>query len=195
MREQHPIANEYAESWDCGTYQTGASKPHKRQSVLITVLLMAVIFLGGLASVLGVMNVRLLTQLMQQENTVLPLSLDNTASFAEQIPSLSRGNAVEVQGSESDALEHQLGFKVREINELCRQYWDLTAGLEVFSVLSGDCQLQEGDILLSFDGELLTSISQLHTFINRTEIGHSVKLEVLRGRQSFTVELTVENEP
>lgn len=63
---QNPNENKHSENWDTGTYQTGPARPNKGQSVMITVLLMAVIFLGGLASALGVMNIRLISQLMEQ---------------------------------------------------------------------------------------------------------------------------------
>lgn len=74
MREPNNLEN--VETWDDGTYQTGATQPGKNQSGLIAGLLMAVIFLGGMASALGLMNVRLLSQLVQQENPVLPVAVD-----------------------------------------------------------------------------------------------------------------------
>lgn len=192
MREQNSIPNEYPESWDCGTYQTGASKPQKNQSGIITVLLMAVILLGGLASVLGVMNVRLLSRLTQQQDAVLPLSLDSTTGTHEHIA--VRGNVpYSVQTPTEENMESLLGFRVQNLSELCRKYWNLSAGLEVISVSDSESPLQEGDILFSADGENLTSASQLYRLIDGAEAGSNLKLQVLRGRQSFTVELTVKN--
>jgi hypothetical protein len=72
MREPNNIPNEYGESWDDGTYQTGATAQGKRQSGLITGLLIATIFLGGIASALGVMNVRLLQQPMRYRRCACP---------------------------------------------------------------------------------------------------------------------------
>lgn len=54
------------QQWDDGTYQTGATNHQKHTSTLVTVLLVAVIALGGLASALGIMNIRLLEKLQQQ---------------------------------------------------------------------------------------------------------------------------------
>ncbi len=76
MAKNNSIENE---SWDSGTYQTGSTKEGKGQNGLITGLLIAVIFLGGLASALGLMNFKLLTQLMNQQSQALPLSVDATA--------------------------------------------------------------------------------------------------------------------
>lgn len=56
---------EYLESWDAGTYQTGNTTPPKRSNPLTAVLLMLVIFLGGIASALGLVNLRLLMALQE----------------------------------------------------------------------------------------------------------------------------------
>lgn len=190
MREQNSISNEYPESWDCGTYQTGVSKPKKHQSGRITVLLMAVILLGGLASALGIMNVRLLSRLTRQQDAVLPLSMES--SNHEHIA--VRGNApYSAQASTEETMERRLGFRVQDLSQLCRKYWNLSAGLEVVSVSDSDCPLQEGDILFSADGEKLTGTDQLYRLIDGAEAESKLKLQVLRGRQSFTVELTVKN--
>lgn len=68
--------NEYVESWDTGTYQTGNTTPPKSSSLLVAVLLMMVIFLGGIASALGLVNMRLLVALQQtQPDPTVPLKL------------------------------------------------------------------------------------------------------------------------
>ncbi len=86
------------------TYQTGFTPQPKRSSGLIAVLLVLTIFLGGLASMLGLLNIRLLEQLMQQQNeAAIPVdistipsvpvassgssSIENDASPVPQVPS------------------------------------------------------------------------------------------------------------
>ena len=82
MAKQEIQETEY--TWDDGTYQTGATPPSKGQSATITALLIAVIFLGGLASALGLMNIRLLSTLThQQQNPALPISTDGTRGMVE----------------------------------------------------------------------------------------------------------------
>ncbi len=49
------------------TFQTGKTRPPKNHQGLIAVLLVAVILLGGIASVLGIVNIRLLDKLERQE--------------------------------------------------------------------------------------------------------------------------------
>ncbi len=58
------------------TYQTGVPNDHpKRSSGLIAVLLVLTIFLGGLASALGILNIRLLQKLSAGENPSLPMEV------------------------------------------------------------------------------------------------------------------------
>lgn len=90
MHEQNSNPIETQHSHDNGTYQTGPAKPPKRPSVLITVLLMCVIFLGGIASALGVMNLRLFNRLMQQ-NEALQIAGEGTAG-ASHSPQLLIGS-------------------------------------------------------------------------------------------------------
>ncbi len=65
------------------TYQTGVpEQPGKKSSVLIAVLLALTIFLGGLASMLGLLNIRLLQQLRQADST-LPVDVYTNGSATE----------------------------------------------------------------------------------------------------------------
>ena len=51
------------DSWNPDSYKNGSTKPPKSYGGLIALLLVAVIFLGGIASALGIMNVKLFRQL------------------------------------------------------------------------------------------------------------------------------------
>lgn len=73
MRKNKQETIEYIPEWDGGSYQTGAAKPPKRSNTLVAVLLVVVIFLGGLASAMGVLNVQLLMKMSQQGDSVNPL--------------------------------------------------------------------------------------------------------------------------
>ena len=61
---------EQNELWQDNSYSTGSTNPPKDNSKLLTVLLVAVILLGGLASVLGIMNVQLFRQVNRYEEAV-----------------------------------------------------------------------------------------------------------------------------
>ena len=67
------------DSWSQDSYATGSTQPPKTRRGLVTGLLVAVIFLGGIASALGILNIRLLGQLND-------LSGDGGISFYENNP-------------------------------------------------------------------------------------------------------------
>ena len=52
--------------WEPGKYETGRTRPPKSHNGLIAILLVVVIFLSGLVSFLGVLNVRLFAELKAQ---------------------------------------------------------------------------------------------------------------------------------
>ena len=58
--------NNRPEYWEYGVYETGRTKPPKNHGGLVAALLVVVIFLGGLVSALGVLNIRLFAQLHNQ---------------------------------------------------------------------------------------------------------------------------------
>ena len=75
--EQHRYNQQ--DPWENGVYETGSTKPPKNHRGLIAVLLVVVIFLGGLVSVLGVVNIRLFAQLNAQ-----PTSQEDPLSFVNR---------------------------------------------------------------------------------------------------------------
>lgn len=73
MRKRKQDTIEYIPEWDAGSYHTGSAKPPKRSNSLVTVLLVVVIFLGGLASAFGILNFRLLAMMANNGDSVTPL--------------------------------------------------------------------------------------------------------------------------
>ena len=67
------------EPWDQDSYATGSTQPPKTHRGLVTVLLVAVVFLGSIVSILGFLNIRLLGQLHEQAG-------DGGMSFYENDP-------------------------------------------------------------------------------------------------------------
>lgn len=79
--KDHDIPSEYdSKPWDTDTYQTGCTQPPKSHGGLIAVLLVAVIFLGGIASILGLVNIRLFRAIQEQpkQNNDSVVSFRNT---------------------------------------------------------------------------------------------------------------------
>ena len=86
------------EPWQENYYRTGSTNPPKNRNALLTVLLVAVIILGGVASVLGIMNVRLFRQVNRAESQ----TAGQPQFYAgEQIPSMP----IPAEAGEGVALE------------------------------------------------------------------------------------------
>lgn len=89
-----------------------------------------------------------------------------------------------------------IGIQVETISKLYQHYWELPGGLLVTQIedssnafLQG---LEEGDILLTLDGNQLTSRADLYATLYQTEIGDELIAAVFRDGRKFTVTLTVE---
>ncbi len=65
--------------WEPGIFETGRTRPPKSHTGVIAVLLVVVIFLSGLVSFLGVLNVKLFAQLKAQ-----PEKADESVSFVSE---------------------------------------------------------------------------------------------------------------
>lgn len=149
MREPNNNPNEYGESWDDGTYQTGATPDRKGQSGLITGLLIATIFLGGIASALGVMNVRLLQQLGRQNDPVLPVAVDASGGPADHFLREKPNTVPKLP--ENRKLQLQVGSETA-------QTIDPTAVTASLTVVDSRNQEKNGPaLILSADGFLLTN--------------------------------------
>ena len=64
MDEKRNTPEEY---WGEDTYRTGKTRPPRRRGGLIALLLIAVIFLSGIASSLGLLNIRLFRQMQDEK--------------------------------------------------------------------------------------------------------------------------------
>ena len=102
------------------SYQTGKTVPPKNYQGLITVLLILIIFLGGIVSALSMLNMRLFRMLESQNNSTEDSSLQFSRK-TEALPESVR-DGVEIPA---------LGLTGQEVTELCRSYYGWPEGLYV----------------------------------------------------------------
>ncbi len=166
MREdfhQEPADHSQKEPWepwdDAGTYQTGSTRPPKNHGGLITVLLIVVILLAGIASALGLLNIRIF-QALQAQEAVSFTDTDGT------VPTQTAPNVITAPEQPSGG-DHQLplnqapqgtpnvtqegGLSLQEIYERV-----------IPSVVSITCQVDGGTVsgtgvVLTQDGYLVTN--------------------------------------
>ena len=74
QKKYNPKYSRDPEPWDQGRWQTGSTQPPKDRGSTMALLLILIIFLCGIITVLGILNVKLFTQLKTQEDTSTSIS-------------------------------------------------------------------------------------------------------------------------
>ena len=154
-------------------YRTGSTHPPKNHRGLIAFLLICVIFLCGVVSLLGHLNIRLLSRLKQQ----------GAVSF-------SQGGS---QPEGADALSLTCaGMALQELPSLYQSLYDLPAGLYVSGVESGSAAakagISPGDVLLTVNGTAVTRLDALQSLLNQMN-GYQLILTVYQDGQENTITL------
>lgn len=149
-----------------GIYQTGSTNPPKTHSRLITVLLIAVIFLGGIASALGILNIKLFRAMQEHPNgdddliaafsNTVPEETEDIAAFTEPLTASipTTGNiSLDLRQSPASVenIPQEGGLSLQEI---------YTKAID--SVVSISCQSGSGTssgtgVVLSADGYIVTN--------------------------------------
>ena len=150
--------------WEESSWQTGSTNPPKNRGGLVAVLLVLVIFLSGIVTVLGVLNVKLFRQLRQQEKQdelAISYTIDEPKETAplETVPSATDREPVRENNdlvlvpapSSVDNAPQEGGLPLQEI------YLK-----NIDSVVSISCQLYGGSangtgVVLSQDGYIVTN--------------------------------------
>ncbi len=158
MKEYNYFQND---PWDPDSYGTGSTNPPKNRRTIVAVLLVMVIFLGGVSSLLGIMNIQLFRQLEEQQDSAMSFtgnempeaSINPVASGpAATVPS---GDQISVDlrpaPGEVDNLTQEGGYSYQAIYEKA-----------IPSVVSITCTLSNGStsgtgVVLSEDGYIVTN--------------------------------------
>ena len=72
--------NDYYNDWDDSVYGTGRTEPPKSRGGIIAVMLILIIFLCGIITMLGILNIRLFKQLQLKEEEELSISFTTAAT-------------------------------------------------------------------------------------------------------------------
>ncbi len=150
-------------------YRTGQTQPEKSSRGLIAFLLICVILLGGVVSILSLMNIHLLAKL-QQANTETPLSF----AQGDTTPVEPEGVSLTVAG-----------ITVQELPELYQQLYDLPAGLYVVDAPENG-HIAPGDVLTQFDGAAVTTLEELNTLYSQKKSGDRLWFTFHRQGEDFS---------
>ncbi len=155
-------------------YQTGSVTPPKKHSGLIAFLLVLVIFLSGISTGLGLMNIHLFRQLSAS------VTEDETGAVV-----FSDSQALESSPTNADLVPFSLGFTGQGVPDFWRHYYDLPQGIYITEVepSGAACNggLLPGDVLISLEGILVPNTQQLTATLELYESGDPLSARVFRA--------------
>ena len=159
-------------------YRTGDTHPPKSRGGIIAFLLVLVIFLSGISTALGLMNIRLFKKLSVMEATQpSPVAFSQGGSF----------------DAPHDAVSYPLGFAGQEVSDFWQTYHHLPAGIYVVEVTSGEISdLLPGDILTHMDGTEITGTEDFDSMLKKYKPGDAVDVVLFRSGESIPITLTMQ---
>lgn len=185
-------SNVYKDPWDRDYYRTGSTRPPKQRGGLVAFLLVAILVLGGIASALGVLNVRLLKQLaqVQKPDVLYVFEADATPPTAQS------------QTLEGDCLP-QLGIWVQTVSEFDRRYYQLPLGVLVTEVdeetPAWNAGIRRGDVIYDLGDQEICTQEELTEALGDCVPGQQLQVRFYRAltqeRLSVTVTLPDSQEP
>ena len=179
------------DAWDYSAYGTGSTEPPRNNGSLITVLLILVICLIGAVSALGWQNIQLFQQLNRQ-NRADPASL----SILEESPGEDAENMPDLSTATVPREHDDLGISAEEISPFYQRYYQIPRGLYITQVMENSAAenlgLQPGDILLSINGNSVTTTASLQSLLVSFSLGETVEIVIYRAGQQYSFRLTLD---
>lgn len=162
-----------------GLYQTGDTQPPKSYSGIIATLLIIIVILGSIATVSGLLNIRLFQQLSLQSDNAEPVS------FAQLANAESRS---------SGESTNPLGLSVKTLSVFDRNFYHLPQGVYITEVAPGSSAAVQGvltgDILISVENTHIPDADTLETYLSGCSPEQSLKVVIFRTGRLYTVTLT-----
>ena len=161
-------------------YQTGRTQPPKQRGGLFALVLVVFIFLGGIVSLLGLLNIRLFQQAEEaaQENSVV----------------FSRSSESTIQSTVYEGSFHlsDLGISGAFTDPLDQLLYHLPQGFYISSVDKGSVAdakgLLPGDVIQNLDGVEADSLQALLSGLQEKQ---SVRLMVSRDGYRFFMDVVL----
>lgn len=94
-----------------------------------------------------------------------------------------------------------LGISVQNIDQKLSEYFELKdrRGALLAKILPGGpaekAGLKEGDIVVGFDGEVITDVKELVKTVTRTQVGKKAKIDIIRDKRPMSLMVEVAQRP
>ena len=164
------------------TYQTGRTAPPKSHQGIIAFLLVLVIFLCGVSTALGLLNIHLFRKLQEQ-----PSEQDNALSF-------SRSEYEQTLPQSDPVCFAPLGLSGEAVSAFWQQYLSLPGGIYITDVTANAAaaDLRPGDILLQLENSPTDSVQALTALLDACKPGQDVTLRIYRDGQELTLVIPIQ---
>ena len=183
MKQKKPTTEEFDqwEAWTQATYRTGSTRPPKSRGGIIAFLLVLVIFLSGISTALGLMNIRLFRQL-------------NEMAVTEPSPVVfSQGDTLD---SPEGTVDYPLGFSGQEVTAFWQSYHDLPPGIYITEVSDSSLAtvhgILPGDILTKLEETPIPDANTFQSLLNMYQPGEKIKITVYRSGLEHSLTLTIQ---
>lgn len=159
------------------SFETGYTRPPKQYRGILAVLLALIILLGGISSILSIMNIRLFEQL-PSDGIAISFSPGQGSSQNAPQPNIA---ALDIQGE--------------RIPDSYRRFYRLPEG--VFITALGEnspCKaagLQENDIIISLNGKRVTSPDALNELLSDCYAGQNLFVVFCREHAQYSTTVTL----
>ena len=164
------------------SYGTGDTHPVQSRGGVLAVILAAVVVLGGIISLMGVLNIRLFHRINETQPAVVFSRSGVECATAEPI------------GDQTP----MLGIRCETVSSFLHIYYGLPKGVYVTQVLSGGAAQQAGvsagDVIVSFAGTPVEDAAQLAELVRSRRIGEAVPLALVRGGKNRPVTVILDGE-
>ncbi len=182
MKEKKPVTDDFFQEEQ--TYKTGSVTPPKNYGGIIAFLLVLVIFLCGVSTALGLMNIRLFRQLTAAD-----------APEEECAVAFSGSAHLDSELADDTAAEFSLGFTGQGVPDFWQHYHNLPQGVYVTEVHGGSAEksgLLPGDVLISLDGIPVPNAETLQAILETFSSGDVLHGVVFRCENEHTLTFTID---
>ena len=171
----------YTDNEEASFYQTGSTKPPKSHRGIILFLLGLVIFLGGIATALGLTNLQLFKELASREEAA-----SCAVGFSD----------TDEQTRAADEQSTGIGFYGETVSEFWHNYHGLPRGVFIQSVDEGSDAARQGilpgDILIRINGQSVQSLEQMQALLADAE--STVDIVLYRDENEIPLQLQLPNQ-
>ncbi len=161
MSDNHWNKEDFPEPWEQNFYQTGSTRPPKNRRGLFAVLMVCVIFLGGIISALGLLNIRLFRKLNTEDKNIASVRFTEDESQSTE-DMLTENPIKPTAGKELQLQLHETPLSVENIPQAGGLSLQQIYSKAISSVVSVSCKTQMGTstgtgVILSSDGYIVTN--------------------------------------